>query len=87
MLTRVVEFALVSAAVNSVHIARLNSRFMPKKNALSKKLITLLSGLSPNSAARPADQLEVRVVVVSFAKTPFMAAQAPEETARMIQTG
>ena len=47
----------------------------------------LLSGDRPNRAARPADHEEVRVVVVSFAKTPLIAAHAPDDTARMIQTG
>jgi hypothetical protein len=87
ILTRVVESALVKAAVNSVHIAKLNNRFMPKKNARRRKLIILFSGDRPNNAASPADHDEVRVVVVSFANTPLIAAQAPDETARMIQMG
>jgi len=67
-----------NAAVKNVHITTLNSRFNPKKTART-------AGSTKGCVEMwPAREL-VRLVVVSFANRPFVAAHKPESTARWSQ--
>ncbi|KAL9097662.1 MAG: hypothetical protein Q9163_006313, partial [Psora crenata] len=76
--TRVVDVARVSAAVKSAHMSALKPRLSAKKTARTTSSSALLAasppadGDSPNAAERCEAHDEV-----SFANTPFKAAQAP----------
>ena len=73
--------ARVSAIVKSVHMSALKPKFIKKKKARSKKATPLLWSERCRAIEMCEAQDDVRAVVVSLAKTPLKAAQAPEAAA------
>lgn len=64
MLTRVVELDRVRAAVNSAHIAILNTMLSPKNVPRSARLTYVLCSASPSKDAMLEAKVDVRAVVV-----------------------
>lgn len=82
METRVVDEARVSAAVKSAHMSALKARLSEKQMARIKKSMNRFEAERPIAVAMALDHEDVSSVVVSFAKTPLKAAQAPLAAAR-----